>query len=455
MKPALPLFRDRADAGEALGLSLRKFVREPDVIVLGLARGGVPIAQKVASTLGAPLGVLVSQKIGVPGIEEVPLGAIAEGSDGVATDSVAWYIGVPSHALSMLAERERGELERRALVYRSGHALPSLRGRFVIVVDDGVATGTTLRAAARAIRRQKPRRLIAAVPIASRLGSKELRGDVDELIAIVTPEQFTTIAAAYRDYPTMSGEADVGSRSHRERTLEIPVHRGSVPADLGLPGTMSLTAMRTTDGARGLAILAHGCGSSRNSYRNRYIAGRLRLSGYATLRVDLLTCEEQRVEGNNSSKRFDVERMAARLANVCDWAASEGIDGAHRIILAGAGTGAAVALSAASRRPGRIFAIAACAGRVDLAADVLPCVDAPVMLIVGEADPETLRVNQAAMRSLPRTARLIRVPRAGHTFDEPGSLGAAAENIVKWLDHLSGALQGGQRISSPRALLLG
>jgi len=470
-----PHFCDRAHAGQALARTLRTFKWESNVIVIGLPSGGIPIAREVADTLKAPLDVLVSRKVGVPGIEEVALGAVAEGTDRVVADAMAWYIGVPSRIVDRLAARERVEVERRAQMYRNGGPLPDVKGRTVILVDDGLATGATLRAAAFAIRSGKPRRIVAAVPVASLTGAAEVRADVDDLVAVITPQRFDTIAAWYDDYAPVTDEEvmsilgrptrvaimngrrvvsdilrDVGERIapgllradgasvSNERSVAIPGCSGALMAEFGraqhIPGGNGEEDHPAK--ARGLVILANGGASgSRHSYRNRYLAGRLRLSGFATLRVDLLTAPEQEAE-IGASVPCNVARIGGRLTSVCEWASRTGLDGAHRTVLVGSSTAAAAALTAAARRPGQICAVIARAGRVELAADVLRHVTAPVLLIVGATDRETLRRNSEAMGVLPRGALLIRVPRAGHSFAEPGALGAVAEQAVRWLDRL-------------------
>ena len=152
------------------------------------------------------------------------------------------------------------------------------------------------------------------------------------------------------------------------------------------------------------------------------------------MRVDLLTRAEQR--SSDASLRLDVERITTRLVCAWEWAEREGVAGAHRTSLIGSSTGAAAALATAARYPGRILTVIARGGRIDLAADVLPRVTAPVLMIVGSADRETLRRNAAAIERLPRGAVLMKVPRAGRGFEEPGTLGIVAEYIVNWLDRL-------------------
>ena len=199
-------FRDRTDAGAVLARSLIDYRGRSDVTVLGLARGGVPVAREVANLLRVPMDVIVARKVGVPGIEEVALGAIAEGSKRVVADTVAWYLGVPSRIVDRLAARERVELERRVVLYASGLASLDLRGRTVILVDDGIATGATVRAAVRSIREKRPARVVVAVPVASRDAAEDVRLEVDELVTVVTPARFVTVGAAYENFSPVTDE---------------------------------------------------------------------------------------------------------------------------------------------------------------------------------------------------------------------------------------------------------
>lgn len=465
-QPRAP-FRDRTDAGAALALSLGTLATEQDVVVLGLARGGVPIARQVADALGAPMDVLVARKIGVPGIEEVALGAIAEGSDELVADGVARYIGLPPAVMDRLAAHERREIHRRVRLYRDGQAPRDVRGCVVVLVDDGLSTGATLRAAARLVRARGARRVIAAVPVASLQGLKDVRSDVDEVVTVITSRGSQTVSAHYESFAPMT-DADVmhvlgrpvvgrpslllrharlsleaplgpGERVRPERRLDIPLGRDSIVGDLGMPrdSTDPREAAFGND-PRGLVILVHGAGSSRMSYRNRYLAGRLRLSGWATLRLDLLTYEEQERAAVDARLRFDVSCLAARLTAACEWVRARGLGGAEHMVLFGSSVGAAAALCVASADE-RIAAVMSRSGRVDLAASALGHVRAPVLLLVGTEDRETLERNREALRRLPRRARLVRIRGAGHTFEEPGALGAVGEHAAAWLeDTLSG-----------------
>jgi len=459
-------FRDRAAAGRAVARLLGAYRGQPGVIVLGLARAGVPVAREVADHLGAPIGVVVAHKVGVPGIEEVALGAVAERSHRVIADSIAWYLGVPQRIVDRLVERERVELERRVATYRAGLRSFDLRGRTVIVVDDGLATGATMRAAIRSVRDRRPARIIAAVPVAAQPSAEEVRAEVDELVVVMTLARFNAISAWYENYPPVS-DADVFAltgqparrvsphvrdmsdqvgvaltRAHGhehavERTIGVPAFDATVVGELGVPRVARLsTRWARRGGVRGLVILGSGSEGSRNSYTERYLAGRLRLSGYATLRVDLFTREEQYVDGPDALRHADVQRAAARLAGVCEWAEREGVAGAHRTILAGAGTGAAAVLVTAAYRPGHTFAVAVRGARVDFASAALPNITAPTLFVVS-ADEERVRPGYAdAFDRLSRNAVLVRIPRAGSSFEEPGALGTVAEHTVAWLDRL-------------------
>ena len=444
--PVQPLFKHRRAAGEALARTLEHLRGRSDLVVLALPRGGVAVARPIADLLDAPMDVIIARKLGVPGMPEVALGAIVEGRPGIVEDSVRWYIGVPKHVVNEIAGSEQVELERRARLYRAGQPLPDIRGRTVVLVDDGLATGATLRAAAIAVRARKPARLVAAVPVASPAHMSDVRAVVDELVTLATPDPFEMVSFSYAEFGEVS-DAEVLSLLRRlpmataaraptgtasaERHVAIPIparQRGAaINGDLGLPNA---------DDGRGLVILAHGGGSSRQSYRNRYLAGRLRMAGWATLRVDLLLEPEQAADVADGSQRFDVGLIATRLEAATEWATATGMPGAHRMVLFGASTGAAAAMVVAARRPAVVAGVISRGGRVDLAGAALGDVSAPSLLIVGGADPATLRFNRDALRHLRGRTHLTVIRGAGHTFEEPGSLGQVGERAAGWLASL-------------------
>ena len=217
------MFRDRAAAGRALARLLGAYRGQPGVVVIGLARAGVPVAREVADHLRAPIGVVVAHKIGVPGIEEVALGAIAEGGHRVIADSIAWYVGVPPRIVDRLVDRERMELERRAATYRAGLPSLDLRGRTVIIVDDGMATGATMRAAIRSVRDRRPARIVVAVPVAAQTSAEEVRAEVDELVVVMTPPRFNTISASYAEYSPVSDDDVFALTGETARRVSLQV----------------------------------------------------------------------------------------------------------------------------------------------------------------------------------------------------------------------------------------
>ena len=200
------LFRNRAEAGRLLAGHLRGYADRADVIVLALPRGGVPVAFEVAESLRAPLDVYVVRKLGVPGHEELAMGAIATGGVRVTNEEVVRHLNVPRVVIEKVAAREAKELERREREYRGSRSAPELRGRTVILVDDGLATGSTMRAAAAAIRQQGPARIVVAVPVGAPQTCAEFRAEVDEVVCAITPEPFHGVGQWYDDFTQTSDE---------------------------------------------------------------------------------------------------------------------------------------------------------------------------------------------------------------------------------------------------------
>jgi predicted phosphoribosyltransferase len=194
-------FRDRLQAGRELGAVVAKrYGGRDDVIVLGLPRGGVPVAKGVAEALGAPLDVFIVRKLGVPGHEELAMGAIASGGVRVLNRDVLDYVPVSGQAIESVAAREQRELQRREQAFRGDKPPLDVSGKTVIVVDDGLATGSTMRAAVRALRQMGPAAVVVAVPVAAAQTCDELRAEADDVICLRTPEPFQAVGLWYEDF---------------------------------------------------------------------------------------------------------------------------------------------------------------------------------------------------------------------------------------------------------------
>jgi putative phosphoribosyl transferase len=212
-------FRDRAEAGRVLAEKLKAYANRPDVVVLALPRGGVPVAYEVARKLNAPLDVFLVRKLGVPGHTELAMGAIASGGVRVLNEDVVDYLRIPDETIDAVAAEELKELDRRERAYRGYDGAPDVRGRTVILVDDGLATGSSMRAAVTALRERQPARIIVAVPVAARATCDEFRSQVDEIVCAVTPEPFRAVGLWYEDFSQTTDEEvrDLLARAVHER----------------------------------------------------------------------------------------------------------------------------------------------------------------------------------------------------------------------------------------------
>jgi putative phosphoribosyl transferase len=199
-------YRDRTEAGRYLARALSGYAGRDDVIVLALPRGGVPVGYELAKALGVPLDVFVVRKVGVPGHEEFAMGAIASGGLIVLDEGVVRRLGISQAEVEHAVARELRELERREATYRGDRDPPDLEGKTVILVDDGLATGASMRAAALAVQQRNPARVVVAVPVAAAETCNEFRGDVDEVVCAITPEPFYAVGLWYEDFSQTSDE---------------------------------------------------------------------------------------------------------------------------------------------------------------------------------------------------------------------------------------------------------
>ena len=226
-------FPNRAEAGRQLAEKLEKYAGRDDVIVLGLPRGGVPVAYEVAKRLRAPLDVFIVRKLGVPGFEELAAGAIASGGVRVLNQDVVRAIPYAEEAIEAVTARETAELQRREQIYREGRPAPELRGKIVILVDDGLATGATMRAAVKALRQQTAAKIVVAVPVGPPDTCQELAQQADEAICLSTPPFFQAVGQYYEDFSQTSDNdvRELLSRSAQsDKEGRFPI-RPTNPAD--------------------------------------------------------------------------------------------------------------------------------------------------------------------------------------------------------------------------------
>src|SRR5665811_364017 len=321
-------FTDRIDAGRRLAESLRD-LHGSDAVVLGLPRGGVVVAREVARALDAPLDVIVVRKLGVPSRPELGMGAIGEGGVRIINEQVMRFEGITEADLMSVEERERDVLERRAHRFRSGRERIPVAGRTVIVVDDGIATGSTARAACQVARAQGAARVVLAVPVAPPDAVAHLREDVDELVCLATPDDFFAVGQWYRDFRQTTDDEvvacldDAAAAHARDKAASAPGHHGLAGCDDEV----------------------------------------LIEAGLGTLLFDLLTAEE----GGHRENVFDIELLAGRLAGATAWLRAQPEAFGARIGYFGASTGAAAALWAAAAGDDRGDARVRFGGRPDLA----------------------------------------------------------------------------------------
>lgn len=304
-------FSDRIDAGRQLADRL-DYLKGQDVVVLGLPRGGVPVAAEVAEALGAPLDICLVRKLGVPHQPELAMGALGEGGVRVLNEHVLRETGVGERDLAAVEEREHVELEQRTQRYRGSRPPVPLDGRTVVVVDDGLATGATALAACRVVRAKGAARIVLAVPVAPRGWTARLGGEADETVSVREPDFFYAIGQFYRDFSQTSDE-EVLDCLARGRAARGPVVRDT---DVRIPATGATLSGRLAvpDGATGIVLFAHGSGSSRHSPRNRAVAEVLNGAGLGTLLFDLLTD----AEATDRARVFDTPLLAGRLASATD-----------------------------------------------------------------------------------------------------------------------------------------
>lgn len=476
-------FRNRAHGGKLLA-ELVKHGAGRGSLVLALARGGVPVGYEVAARLHLPLRVLVVRKLGVPGFPEWAMGAVASGDVTVFDEDILRRANVSPEVLTQIIRREQAELLRREAAYSSVNTALDVQERDVIVVDDGLATGATMRVAVAALRRLKANAITVAAPVGSHRALAQLRTVADDVICVMTPSPWRSVGDWYDDFQDVTDEVvvaavraardgryrgDTPESTHSapgpalairplapsdvtqrvlpcEQTVEInalPHHIGGRQAkafevEIPIPGAAILATLNLPTQSTGLIVFAHGSGSDRHSPRNRFVGDQLNASGLGTLHLDLLSLREEALDKSTGQFRFNIALLAERVVSAVDWLAAEAITHAHRIGLFGASTGAAAAIVAAAARPHRIRAIVSRGGRVDLAARFIPLVRCPTLVLVGQEDEEVLALTRPVLPAFRARRRLELLEGASHLFSEAGALTAVAARTCEWFAlHLS------------------
>ncbi|HET7533903.1 MAG TPA: phosphoribosyltransferase [Nocardioidaceae bacterium] len=435
------MFSNRVDAGRQLARSLQH-LRGPDTVVLGLPRGGVPVAYEVASALDAPLDVIVVRKLGVPFQPELAMGAVGEEGVLVLNPEVVRLAHVGEAEMASVERRELAVVEDRAARFRAGRPRLPLDGKTALIVDDGVATGATARAACRVARELGAARVVLAVPVGPIHVEERFRDDADEVVCPSQPAEFYAVGQFYADFSQTTDDEVTGLLERRATTMgsPAPVMDGEAyDEDVRIPlGALELEGRLTVPaGAQGVVLFAHGSGSSRHSPRNRYVASVLQQAGIGTLLFDLLTTAEE----HDRRLVFDVDLLATRLAGVRAWLREQPAAARLPIGYFGASTGAAAALWAAAAPDQDIAAVVSRGGRPDLAIPRLHHVRAATLLIVGGRDSMVLDLNREAQRHMRCENDLAVVRGASHLFEEPGTLAEAAGLARDWFrSHLRQAV---------------
>jgi len=427
-------FTDRTEAGRKLAERLEA-MSPPNPVVYALPRGGVPLALEIARVLKAPVDVLLVRKIGAPGHPELALAAVVDGEapQTVVNEEVREATGATGAYLSSARERELTEIQRRRAAYLGGRSPLSPKGKTAIVVDDGLATGATAKAAIRALKQQGAQKVILAVPVSPLDTLADMQTEADEVVCLLPAANFWGVGQFYRDFHQLTDEETV-ALLRQAWDLDSSDPPAVARQEVRVPPLELAADLQTPETPRGVIVFAHGSGSSRLSPRNRAVADDLNRRGFATLLLDLLT----ESEAGQRRNVFDIDLLAERLAQAVAWIDLHPKLASLPLGMFGASTGAGAALKAAARLGERVGAVVSRGGRPDLAGEAdLSKVMAPTLLIVGGDDHGVIELNRAAIAVMGCKKALKLVPGATHLFEEPGTLEAVMRLAGDWFERAS------------------
>lgn len=462
------IFRSRQEAGTQLAKQLYFWNGRSDAIVLALPRGGAETGFAMARDLDLPLDILLARKLGVPGHEELAFGAVAPGGFRYLDAGMIQATGIGTEQIEKVTEATLEVLRRQDRSYRANRAPLDVSGKTVILTDDGVATGASMQVAIQALRAMGPARVIVAVPVAPSDVCEHMRSEVDELFCSYQAKQVREVGQFYWEFPPVTDEEVVELLERAKEfygKTQLPgaaISRRTSPAPSeGFQGGVILqAAMARLEGvlslpadAAGLVLFAHGSSSSRYNPRNRYLAKALQARRLGTLLFDLLTVEEDSANLQMGGNRFDIRLLAERLSGAVEWLEQQKSFRALPMGYCCAGTGTAAALVTAANHPEKVQAIVSRGGRPDLAGEALGRVEAPTLLLVGEADGGLIGINEEALGDLGcAEKKLITVPGATHPFEDPGTLELVAHHAAEWFcRHLGVPAAAGTVGTAPRS----
>lgn len=428
-----PIFKNRKDAGEKLGRLLTEYSGDSSV-VLGLTRGGVPVADQVAKTLESPMDVIVVRKIGARFQPEFALGAIAEGGELALNAEAMTGSDEEAEYIHQKIASETEEINRRAHAYRKGKPALDLKGKTAIIVDDGLATGMTAIAAAKSVLARNAKDVVLAFPVCACDSANRIKAMFGfDVRCMAEPPGFRSVGSWYEDFDPVTDDEVVEILNEYQPHASVPQDLSDEDVLIELPGATLQGYLHIPENAVGVVAFAHGTGSSRHSPRNQRVAAALNHHRIGTLLLDLLTEDEERLDAIDRHLAFDIGFLSERMVGIVNWLMADVRTSKLPVGLFGASTGAAAALSAAAELKDAICAVVSRGGRPDLAADALYEVQVATLLIVGGLDDVVIDLNKSALERIPCTdKKLVIVPGATHLFEEHGTLDQVVDYTVAW-----------------------